>query len=208
MPGSHRSGAHMRASLVIHTLAAVALLACLVAPSAGAAGPPGGVPGSPDTAAAVANGVAVPDSLEPEEPRAPHPDRVVVYYFHRMLRCDTCLKFEAYTGEAIQAAFADGLNDGTLEWRVVNLDDPGSEHFVDDFRITESSVVAVEFRGGAQHEWANLDAIWGFVGDKPTFLSYIQSEVEARLCEVRKLESQHSSVRDTTAPSDETPIRR
>ncbi len=205
---SHRSGVHMRAVLTIHMFATVALLACSVGLSAGAAGPPGVVPEPPDTTSVGVNEAAVPDSLEPEESRAPGPDRVAVYYFHRTLRCDTCLRFEAYTDDAIRAAFADELDDGALEWRVVNLDDSGSEHFVDDFCITESSVVAVEFRDGEQQEWANLDAIWGFVGDKPTFLSYIQSEVEARLSKVRKPEPPHSSVRDSVAPPNETPIRR
>ena len=208
MSGSHRSGVHMRGSLAVHTLAAVALLAGPVILSTSVAGPPGGVPGPPDTAAAVVSEATVLDSLEPKEPRAPRPDRVAVYYFHRTLRCDTCLKFEAYTGEVIRAAFADELDDRTLEWHVVNLDDPGSEHFVDDFHITESSVVAVEFRGGEQQEWANLDAIWSFVGDKPVFLSFIQSEVAARLGEVREPEPTHSSVRDSVAQPNEKPVRR
>ncbi|MFH1864924.1 MAG: nitrophenyl compound nitroreductase subunit ArsF family protein [Candidatus Eisenbacteria bacterium] len=198
----------MRAIPTIQTLVVVALLVGSVALSVGAAGPSGIVPGPPDTAAVPASGGDVPDSSESEEPRAPRPDRVVVYYFHRTLRCDTCLKFEAYTDEALSSCFTEELDDGELEWRVANLDDPGSEHFVDDYHITENSVVVVEFRGGEQREWANLDAIWGFVGDKPTFLSYIRSEVEASLSKVRKPEPTRSAVRDSLAPSDDKSVRR
>jgi hypothetical protein len=198
----------MRAIPAIQTLVVAALFVGSVALSVGAAGPSGIVPGPPDTAAVPASGGDVPDSSESEEPRVLRPDRVVVYYFHRTLRCDTCLKFEAYTDEALRFGFAEELDDGELEWRVANLDDPGSEHFVDDYHITENSVVVVEFRGGEQREWANLDAIWDFVGDKPTFLSYIRSEVEASLREVREPGPAQNSVRDSLAPPNDKPVRR
>ena len=202
-----RSGVHMRESLSVHTFVLVALLVCIGGPSAGYADASDVVPDPPDTTAPEIK-AALPDSTEPEESRAPLPDRVVVYYFHRTLRCDTCLKFEAYTGEALGAAFAGELGDGTLEWHVVNLDNPGNEHFVDDYYITESSVVAIEFRGGEQKGWTNLDAIWGCVGNKPTFLSYIQSEVTTRLVGVLQPEPTHGSVRDSVTQPGEDPIRR
>jgi len=151
---------------------------------------------------------ATSDSTEPEEPRAPLSNRVVTYYFHRTIRCNTCLKFEAYTNDALRSAFPDELGGGELEWRVVNLDEPGNEHFVDDYFITESSVVAVEFRGGEQVDWTNLDAIWGLVGDRAAFISFIQGEVVARLGAVREPEPVQGSVSDTVGPSDETPIGR
>ena len=199
-----RPRARMCQFTLTHALLILALVAGLGATRARAADPPDVAPGVPDTTTPTAV-VATPDSTET---RVPLPDRVVVYYFHRTLRCDTCLKFEAYTDEALGAAFADELGDGTLEWHVVNLDEHDFEHFVDDYYITESSVIAVEFLGGEQQEWTNLDAIWGFVGDKPTFLSYIQNEVASRLTRVVGREPTNSSVSDTIAPSNEAPAGR
>ena len=190
--------------VVAHTLAILALIAGPGVTGALAEDTSDVAPGVPDTVAST-HVVAAPDSTGT---RVPLPDRVVVYYFHRTLRCDTCLKFEAYTGEALGAEFAGELGDGTLEWHVVNLDEPGSEHFVDDYYITESSVVAVEFSDGEQQEWTNLDAIWGFVGDKPAFLSYIQNEVAARLSRVPETEPTQGDVSDTVAQSNETPTGR
>ena len=202
----------MRIPFVAHTLAVAVFVASLVgAPAlapAIAAGLPGAVSVPPDTTSILPGGLAVPDSLMPEEPPASLPNRVTVYYFHRTLRCDTCLKFEAYTDEAIRSSFESELNSGVLEWRVVNLDDPGNEHFVDDYYITESSVIAVEFRDEEQSDWANLDAIWGLVGDKPAFLSYIRSAVEVRLVRVRDPEPTHSAAPDSVAQPDEKPVRR
>ena len=51
-------------------------------------------------------------------------------------------------------------------------------------------------------------AIWGCVGDKPTFLSYIQSEVTTRLVGVLQPEPTHGSVRDSVTQPGEDPIRR
>lgn len=199
----------MHATPFVRTFMVAAFLAGSVGLSTGTAVPTGAVPDSPDTNAAPLSRVNSPDSLSLEEPRAPLSDRVVVYYFHRTLRCATCLKFETYTDEALRLTFAEQLGDGKLEWRVVNLDDPGNEHFEDDYYITENSVVVVEFRGGEQREWANLDAIWGFVADKPAFLSYIRSEVVACLGKVRTPEpTATGGARDTVAQPDEGTDRR
>ena len=197
----------MRESLAVHTFVMVALLACLAGPSLCHADTADVVVDLPDTSAPEAE-AATSDSTESDEPRAPHPNRVVTYYFHRTLRCDTCLKFEAYTNDAIQSAFPDELSDGTLEWQVVNLDEPDNEHFVDDYFITESSVVAVEFRGGEQVDWTNLDAIWGLVGDRAAFTSFIQSETGVRLARMLAQEFPRGSVRDSVAAQDDEPIRR
>ena len=197
----------MRAVLTIHALAAIALLACSFGPCAGAAVPSGGVPGPPDTTAVV-NGAAVPDSVEAEEPRVPRPDRVVVHYFHRTIRCDTCLRFEAYADEALRSRFAEELADGRLVWSVLNVDDESNATLVDAYDIFESSLVVSAVEAGEERSWEKLEAIWGLVGDKPSFLSYVQSEVEANLNEVREPEPTHSSVRDSVDSSSEAPIRR
>ena len=208
MSGNHRSSVHLRAVFTINALAAIALLACSLGLCAGAAVPSGGIPGPPDTAAALVNTGAVPDSLESEEPGAPRPDRVVVYYFHRTLRCDTCLKFEAYVDEALRSLSAEEVADGRLVWSVLNVDDESTATLVDAYDIFESSLVVSVVDAGEERSWEKLEAIWGLVGDKPSFLAYVQSEVEARLSRVREPESPHSSARDTVAPSNEAPIRR
>ncbi len=209
MSGNHRSSVHLRAVFTINALAAIALLACsLGVCAAAAAGPADGVPESPDAVVAVVNGAAVPDSLEPVELHAPRSDRVVAYYLHRTIRCETCLKFEAYADEALRSSFPEELADGRLVWSVLNVDDESSATLVDVYDIFESSLVVSTVDAGEERSWEKLEAIWGLVGDKPSFLSYIQSEVEARLNEVRKLESLHSSARDSVAQPSEKPISR
>jgi hypothetical protein len=112
-------------------------------------------------------------------PAAAH--RVIAYYFHGSQRCKTCLTIEAYTAEAIRASFADALSDGTLEWKVVNIEEPENEHFVEDYQISTRTVVLVEMQDGKQIRWSPLGRVWELVGDKPAFMAYIQDETKGYL---------------------------
>ncbi|MFH1688692.1 MAG: nitrophenyl compound nitroreductase subunit ArsF family protein [Candidatus Eisenbacteria bacterium] len=151
---------------------------------------------------------AASDSTASSELGAPLANHVQVYYFHRTLRCDTCLKFEAYAEEAIRSRFAEELADGRLVWSILNLDDESSTTLVDAYDIFESSLVVSVVEAGEERSWEKLETIWGLVGDKPTFLSYIQGEVEASLSEARKPDLPCGSVRDSVAQPNETPVRR
>lgn len=102
--------------------------------------------------------------------------RVVAYYFHGDVRCATCNKLEAYTGEAINQGFADELQSGRLVWRVVNYDKKGNEHFVDDYSLPYQSVILVEQIDGHETAFRNLEQVWELVGDKNAYLEYVRTE--------------------------------
>jgi hypothetical protein len=107
--------------------------------------------------------------------------KVVVYYFHGNVRCVTCKTIEAYAGEAVQAGFPDALEDGRLEWRPVNVDEPANEHYVQDFQLVTRSVVIEEAAAGKQVRWKNLQRVWELVPDKDAFLEYVQDETRVFL---------------------------
>ncbi|MBN1419697.1 MAG: hypothetical protein JXP34_13040 [Planctomycetes bacterium] len=124
-----------------------------------------------------AGGAAGPAS----DPAAGGGHEVIAFYFHGNMRCTTCLTIEGYAKEAIEAGFREALDDGRLTWRVVNIDEPANEHFVDDFQLATRSVVLVDVRDGKRTAWKNLERIWELVGDKEAFISYIQDETRAYL---------------------------
>ena len=108
--------------------------------------------------------------------------RVVAYYFHGNMRCMTCRTIESYAKEAVHTAFSDAIKDGRLEWRVVNVDEPGNGHFIRDFQLTTRSVVLERLVNGKRREWNNLHRVWELVrGDKEGFLKYIQDGTRAYL---------------------------
>ena len=106
-------------------------------------------------------------------------NKVVAYYFHGTMRCVTCRTIEAYTKEALDAGFPDAVKDGRLEWHVVNVEDPGNDHYVSDFLLATRSVVLERLVDGKCKEWKNLQRVWELVGNKDAFLRYIQEEARA-----------------------------
>lgn len=104
-------------------------------------------------------------------------DGVIAFYFHGDVRCTTCRTIEAYAEEAVNEGFADQLASGSLEWRVVNVEKPENEHFVEDFQLVTRSVVLVEYRDGKVMRWRILDKVWQLVRSKERFVEYVQSEV-------------------------------
>jgi hypothetical protein len=103
--------------------------------------------------------------------------RVIAYYFHGEVRCLTCRTIEAYAREAIDTHFADALKSGRLEVRYVDFDQPGNEHFLDDYQLSSSSLVLVDSRGSGSDSWKQLQDVWQLTDDKPAFIGYVKEEL-------------------------------
>jgi hypothetical protein len=118
---------------------------------------------------------AAPAAAQPEEPEVA---TVVVYYFHRTLRCPGCLSIENQAREAIELTYDGELAAGMLEWRAVNIEEPGNEHFEQDFELqTQSLVLAETAADGQVTRWKLLPKVWEFLEDPPAFQEYVIAEV-------------------------------
>lgn len=111
--------------------------------------------------------------------------KVRAYYFHGTMRCPTCYKLEQYSKEAIEANFKDALASGTLEFKVVNIDDKGNDHYATDYQLYTKSLILSLVKDGKQTKWINLDKIWEYVGNKQRFIDYVKSGVTDLLKEAR-----------------------
>ncbi len=107
--------------------------------------------------------------------------RVIAYYFHGTFRCPTCYKLEQYSKEAIEANFKDALASGKLEFRVVNVEDKGSEHYTSDYQLYTKSLILSLVKDGKEAKWVNLEKIWEYVGNKQKFIDYVISEINGFL---------------------------
>ncbi len=142
---------------------------CERAPSAGAA------PSAEVAAVAqVAADVAPSEDARPA-PEAPH--TFVVYYFHRTLRCATCLSIEKQSREAIEQGYTGELSAGTLEWHALNIDEPENEHFEKDFNLETQSLVLVERAGEKVVRWRLLPRVWELVDEPHALGEYVTREV-------------------------------
>lgn len=108
----------------------------------------------------------------------PASHKVVAYYFHTNTRCDTCIKIEAYSHEAIEEGFKNQIKDGTLELRIVNYEEPQNRHYIKDYKLVSKSLILVNVVDGKQTEWTNLKLVWTLVKNKEAFLNYVRGEVK------------------------------
>jgi hypothetical protein len=105
--------------------------------------------------------------------------KVIAYYLHGSFRCPTCTNMEKYSSEAIQANFQDALGAGNLEFKAVNVEDPGNEHFVNDYQLYTKALVLSLVKDGKEVKYRNLDQIWKLAGNKQKFMDYVVGEVNA-----------------------------
>lgn len=103
--------------------------------------------------------------------------KAVATYFHGNVRCVTCRKIEAYAQEAVQDAFEQQLAAGTVEFRVVNVEEDANRHFIQDYQLVSKTLVVTEEVDGAVARWAKLDDVWTLVSDRTAFFRYVQGGV-------------------------------
>jgi hypothetical protein len=106
---------------------------------------------------------------------------IVVYYFHGNYRCITCRTIEMYTREAVNGAFLKELGNGSLHLRVLNMQDPANEAYVNDFKLEYYMVVLEKVVDGKRVEWKKLERVWDLREDKDAFKKYVISEIRAYL---------------------------
>ncbi len=105
-------------------------------------------------------------------------NQIVAYYFHGAFRCPTCLKMEQYSKEAIEKYYGDEIDSGKLVFKVINVEEKGNEHFVNDYRLYTKSLILSLVKDGKEINSKNLDKIWEYVGNKQKFLDYVSEEVK------------------------------
>jgi hypothetical protein len=128
--------------------------------------------------AAVKN-ASVADSIKTIQPKENR--HIVVYYFHGNARCPTCFKLETIAKSEIEADFGDAIKAGTLEWKTVNVEEKGNEHFNEDYKLYTKSVIISIQQDGKEASWKNLEKIWQLVHEEPAYRAYIKNEVKACL---------------------------
>ncbi|MCF7870243.1 MAG: nitrophenyl compound nitroreductase subunit ArsF family protein [Candidatus Omnitrophica bacterium] len=113
-------------------------------------------------------------------------DKVIVYYFHTTFRCPSCHKIEQYTEGAIKEYFAKEIESGDLEYKVINIEEKGNEHFVQDYKLYTKSVVLTLIEDGKEIRSKNLEQVWQLLRNKDQFYQYIKNETQGFLDSLRE----------------------
>ena len=110
--------------------------------------------------------------------------KVIAYYFHGNFRCDSCLKIEKYSREAIEQNFKNELDSGKLVFKVINVEDKGNEHFMSDYQLYTKSLVITLVKDGKEVKYENLKKVWEYLGNQSTFNDYVKSGIDSYLKEL------------------------
>lgn len=100
-----------------------------------------------------------------------------IYYFHRTLRCPSCLKIESLAHETVKKFFPVELESGAVQWHAVNVDDEDKQHYVDAYGLSTQTLIVAEFSGGKQSRWKNLDKVWDLLDNDVEFGRYVELEI-------------------------------
>jgi len=92
---------------------------------------------------------------------------------------------EKYISEVIEADFKDALSSGKLEFKVVNIEEQGNEHFARDYKLYTKSLVLSLVKDGKEVKSENLTKIWEYARDKQEFFDYVSEEVNNFLKETQ-----------------------
>lgn len=116
------------------------------------------------------------------KPAAPSQEpKLRAFYFHRSVRCPSCIKIEQISDATVHEYFAGELAEGRMTWQILNLDEPGNRHFEEDYHLEAQSVVVSEVVNGKETHWKNLKQVWDLVEDEPAMADYVHAEVRKAL---------------------------
>ncbi len=107
--------------------------------------------------------------------------QVIACYFHRTVRCPTCLRISAYLEEAVKTHFPAELRDGSLKLVMMDLQDERNQKFTQAYRISNPSLVIMDVQNGKVVSWKPAPKVWSLVRDKEEFFRYVAQEINSYL---------------------------
>jgi hypothetical protein len=108
---------------------------------------------------------------------ATRPDGVTVINFHGEKRCRTCIGIGNLARKTLDVEFAAEEKSGTVHWEHVNYDEASNAHYVKDYELVSSTVLATLWKDGKEVKWNRLDGVWDHVGDEQVFRAYVAQGV-------------------------------
>ncbi|MCC6937243.1 MAG: hypothetical protein IT226_03400 [Flavobacteriales bacterium] len=107
--------------------------------------------------------------------------RIDVIEFHSEHRCATCINIEAMTREALNTGFAAQMKDGTITFRLVNVEEEANAKIAEEFGAYGTALFLHVHKNGKDEkidltEWAFMKA-----NDAATFKAELTQKLRATL---------------------------
>lgn len=123
------------------------------------------------------------ETINTSAPLEKNKPTVIAYYFHRTMRCPTCLAIEANAARVLEDRFGQQIADGKLMWIPYNLDEPGGDELEKEFDVSVSILVLAKVQDGNHTKYKKLEKVWDYISKPAKFDEYVQGEVKEFLNE-------------------------
>lgn len=119
--------------------------------------------------------------------------RVVATYFHRTLRCQTCLQIEALARYDVMQVMASDVESGHLVWRALDYEKEPDARHEERFGLEGPSLVLTLEDSGNILRWVRLDRVWELSADVAAFDAYVLGALEEYLIAASAIASNRDS---------------
>ncbi len=104
-------------------------------------------------------------------------DGVVVYQFHRRFRCQECYRLEEMIKSILEDSFAGEMKSGELVFRVIDLDQKGSERYEKKYDFFYNTVIIVDREDGKDLRHKNLEILWQMLDNEKAVADLIKDVI-------------------------------
>ncbi len=102
---------------------------------------------------------------------------VVVYYFHPMFRCASCLLAESLAHQVVREQWKDAVDQGVLQWRLANFELAENKLLARLFEVDSSAVVVAAVQEGKPVRWEKISKVWEHVQQPDTYGELIHQQI-------------------------------
>jgi hypothetical protein len=107
--------------------------------------------------------------------------KLKLYYFHATVRCETCLKIEEFTKNAVNRYFDKELKSGKLEMLSLDFLEKKNEKLAKKYKVESQELILSVQKNGKEIKKINLDKIWEEIADVEKFQTYIKNQIQKYL---------------------------
>jgi|WetSurMetagenome_2_1015567.scaffolds.fasta_scaffold1385238_1 hypothetical protein len=108
--------------------------------------------------------------------------KLTIVYFHAEHRCPTCLSIEANTKKTLDTYFAKQLKDGTIKFKVLNVEDSKNQKLVEKYQAEGSSLYLTTVTGKKETTNDLTNFAFSYSRNEPEkFIAGLKEEIEKDL---------------------------
>jgi predicted small lipoprotein YifL len=119
-------------------------------------------------------------TTKPAEAKLEAADKLEVVYFHRTARCYSCNTLGGYVESLINSRYSKQVNDGKLDFKVLNVELPENNEIAKKYKASGSSL----FINRIINEEDNIEQdtnVWRYIGNEGSFNNYLGEKIDSYL---------------------------